>query len=153
MQIHESSPLDLASEEAERLPCMCTLLDMGADVNARDKNGELRASRVARRSKALHRSDHGLYHNQRDITRSSNSLWRAGHLQADLGHQLNCVSSDTLVQLASGWSRRVLRGAVWWVIFRRPHDSTFVSRARWGVAARRPDRNWGENSGNKKWWV
>ncbi|XP_014027322.1 ankyrin repeat and SOCS box protein 6 isoform X1 [Salmo salar] len=39
-RIHESSPLDLASEEAERLPCMRTLLDMGADVNARDKNGK-----------------------------------------------------------------------------------------------------------------
>ncbi|CAB1319694.1 unnamed protein product [Coregonus sp. 'balchen'] len=38
-RIHESSPLDLASEEAERLPCMRTLLDMGADMNARDKNG------------------------------------------------------------------------------------------------------------------
>ncbi|XP_045082969.1 ankyrin repeat and SOCS box protein 6-like isoform X2 [Coregonus clupeaformis] len=40
LQIHESSPLDLASEEAVRLPCMRTLLDIGADVNARDKNGK-----------------------------------------------------------------------------------------------------------------
>ncbi|KAK6306474.1 hypothetical protein J4Q44_G00233990 [Coregonus suidteri] len=39
-RIHESSPLDLASEEAVRLPCMRTLLDIGADVNARDKNGK-----------------------------------------------------------------------------------------------------------------
>uniref|UniRef100_UPI0037E71217 ankyrin repeat and SOCS box protein 6 n=1 Tax=Semicossyphus pulcher TaxID=241346 RepID=UPI0037E71217 len=36
-RIHESSPLDLASEESERLPCLLTLLDLGADVNARDK--------------------------------------------------------------------------------------------------------------------
>ncbi|KAL0979472.1 hypothetical protein UPYG_G00185510 [Umbra pygmaea] len=39
-RIHESSPLDLASEEAERVACMRTLLDMGADVNAKDKNGK-----------------------------------------------------------------------------------------------------------------
>ena len=31
--------MDLASEESERLPCLLTLLDMGADVNARDKHG------------------------------------------------------------------------------------------------------------------
>ena len=37
-------------------------------------------------------------------SRSSTSLWRAGHLQADLGHQLNSVSSDPLVRLASGLS-------------------------------------------------
>lgn len=37
-QIHESSPLDLASEESERLPCLLTLLDMGAYVNAGDKH-------------------------------------------------------------------------------------------------------------------
>lgn len=37
-QIHESSPLDLASEESERLPCLLTLLDMGARVNAEDKH-------------------------------------------------------------------------------------------------------------------
>uniref|UniRef100_A0A668ABP4 Ankyrin repeat and SOCS box containing 6 n=1 Tax=Myripristis murdjan TaxID=586833 RepID=A0A668ABP4_9TELE len=39
-RIHESSPLDLASEESERLPCLLALLDLGADVNARDKNGK-----------------------------------------------------------------------------------------------------------------
>uniref|UniRef100_A0AAY4BNV4 SOCS box domain-containing protein n=1 Tax=Denticeps clupeoides TaxID=299321 RepID=A0AAY4BNV4_9TELE len=39
-RIHESSPLDLASEEAERLPCLRTLLDLGADVNAKDRNGK-----------------------------------------------------------------------------------------------------------------
>ncbi|XP_041855643.1 ankyrin repeat and SOCS box protein 6 isoform X2 [Melanotaenia boesemani] len=39
-RIHESSPLDLASEESERLPCLLTLLDLGADVNARDKHGK-----------------------------------------------------------------------------------------------------------------
>ncbi|XP_062307854.1 ankyrin repeat and SOCS box protein 6 isoform X1 [Osmerus eperlanus] len=39
-RIHESSPLDLASEELERLACMHMLLDMGADVNARDRNGK-----------------------------------------------------------------------------------------------------------------
>lgn len=39
-RIHESSPLDLAGEESERLPCLLTLLDMGADVNARDKHGK-----------------------------------------------------------------------------------------------------------------
>ncbi|EDL93292.1 rCG45481, isoform CRA_b [Rattus norvegicus] len=38
-RIHESSPLDLASEEPERLPCLQRLLDLGADVNAADKNG------------------------------------------------------------------------------------------------------------------
>lgn len=31
--------MDLASEESERLPCLLTLLDMGADVNASDKHG------------------------------------------------------------------------------------------------------------------
>lgn len=31
--------MDLASEESERLPCLLSLLDMGADVNARDKHG------------------------------------------------------------------------------------------------------------------
>ncbi|XP_067270522.1 ankyrin repeat and SOCS box protein 6 isoform X1 [Pseudorasbora parva] len=39
-RIHESSPLDLASEEADRLPCLRVLLDLGADVNAKDKNGK-----------------------------------------------------------------------------------------------------------------
>ncbi|XP_061585890.1 ankyrin repeat and SOCS box protein 6 isoform X1 [Cololabis saira] len=39
-RIHESSPLDLASEESERLPCLLTLLDLGASVNARDKHGK-----------------------------------------------------------------------------------------------------------------
>ncbi|KAG9354602.1 hypothetical protein JZ751_001315 [Albula glossodonta] len=39
-RIHESSPLDLASEELERLPCLRMLLQLGADINARDKNGK-----------------------------------------------------------------------------------------------------------------
>ncbi|XP_038560371.1 ankyrin repeat and SOCS box protein 6 [Micropterus salmoides] len=39
-RIHESSPLDLASEESERLPCLLTLLELGADANARDKHGK-----------------------------------------------------------------------------------------------------------------
>ncbi|XP_072289729.1 ankyrin repeat and SOCS box protein 6 [Eucyclogobius newberryi] len=39
-RIHESSPLDLASEESERLSCLLTLLDLGADVNANDKYGK-----------------------------------------------------------------------------------------------------------------
>lgn len=39
LQIHESSPLDLASEEPERLPCLRRLLQLGANVNAADKNG------------------------------------------------------------------------------------------------------------------
>ncbi|XP_010144244.1 PREDICTED: ankyrin repeat and SOCS box protein 6 isoform X2 [Buceros rhinoceros silvestris] len=38
-RIHESSPLDLASEEPERLPCLQRLLQLGADVNAADKHG------------------------------------------------------------------------------------------------------------------
>lgn len=36
--------MDLASEESERLPCLLTLLDLGADVNARDKHGEFTLS-------------------------------------------------------------------------------------------------------------
>ncbi|XP_056320081.1 ankyrin repeat and SOCS box protein 6 isoform X2 [Danio aesculapii] len=39
-RIHESSPIDLASEEADKLPCLRVLLDFGADVNAKDKNGK-----------------------------------------------------------------------------------------------------------------
>nr|XP_057926764.1 ankyrin repeat and SOCS box protein 6 [Doryrhamphus excisus] len=39
-RIHESSPLDLASEESDRLPCLLTLLDLGAGVNAWDKRGK-----------------------------------------------------------------------------------------------------------------
>lgn len=39
-RIHESSPLDLACEESERLPCLLTLLDLGANVNASDKHGK-----------------------------------------------------------------------------------------------------------------
>ncbi|XP_062399460.1 ankyrin repeat and SOCS box protein 6 isoform X2 [Sardina pilchardus] len=39
-RIHESSPLDLACEDADRLPCLRTLLALGADVNAHDKNGK-----------------------------------------------------------------------------------------------------------------
>ncbi|XP_053551941.1 ankyrin repeat and SOCS box protein 6 isoform X2 [Bombina bombina] len=39
-RIHESSPLDLASEEPERVPCLQRLLELGADVNAADKNGK-----------------------------------------------------------------------------------------------------------------
>lgn len=45
-QIHESSPLDLASEEPERLPCLQRLLDLGADVNAADKNGRRDTERL-----------------------------------------------------------------------------------------------------------
>ena len=44
---------------------------------------------------------------------SSDSLWRAWHLQADIRSQLNGVSSDTLVHLASGLSGWVLRSVVW----------------------------------------
>ena len=40
---------------------------------------------------------------------SSDSLWRAGCLQADLGRQLNSVSFDTLVQLASGLSEQCVK--------------------------------------------
>ncbi|KAG7247256.1 hypothetical protein CRUP_018328, partial [Coryphaenoides rupestris] len=40
-RIHESSPLDLASEESDRLACMHVLLDLGAEVNAQDKVGAL----------------------------------------------------------------------------------------------------------------
>lgn len=32
--------MDLASEESERLTCLLTLLDLGADVNAMDKHGK-----------------------------------------------------------------------------------------------------------------
>ncbi|XP_028918455.1 ankyrin repeat and SOCS box protein 6 [Ornithorhynchus anatinus] len=39
-RIHESSPLDLAGEEPERLPCLRRLLELGADVNAADKHGK-----------------------------------------------------------------------------------------------------------------
>ncbi|XP_015678155.1 ankyrin repeat and SOCS box protein 6 [Protobothrops mucrosquamatus] len=39
-RIHESSPLDLASEELERLPCLRRLLELGADINAADKHGK-----------------------------------------------------------------------------------------------------------------
>ncbi|XP_037115291.1 ankyrin repeat and SOCS box protein 6 [Syngnathus acus] len=39
-RIHESSPLDLASEDSDRLPCLLALLDLGADVNAGDKRGK-----------------------------------------------------------------------------------------------------------------
>ncbi|XP_061459935.1 ankyrin repeat and SOCS box protein 6 isoform X2 [Rhineura floridana] len=39
-RIHESSPLDLASEEPERLPCLQRLLELGADINAADKHGK-----------------------------------------------------------------------------------------------------------------
>ncbi|XP_061672652.1 ankyrin repeat and SOCS box protein 6 [Syngnathoides biaculeatus] len=39
-RIHESSPLDLACEDLDRLPCLQALLDLGANVNARDKRGK-----------------------------------------------------------------------------------------------------------------
>jgi hypothetical protein len=39
-------------------------------------------------------------------SRSSDSLWRAGCLQADEGCQLDGVSSDTLLQLASGLTKQ-----------------------------------------------
>ncbi|XP_075416769.1 ankyrin repeat and SOCS box protein 6 isoform X1 [Tenrec ecaudatus] len=39
-RVHESSPLDLASEEPERLPCLQRLLDLGANVNSADKHGK-----------------------------------------------------------------------------------------------------------------
>ncbi|XP_057688913.1 ankyrin repeat and SOCS box protein 6 [Corythoichthys intestinalis] len=39
-RIHESSPLDLASEDLDRLPCLLALLDLGANVNACDKQGK-----------------------------------------------------------------------------------------------------------------
>ena len=48
----------------------------------------------------------------------SDSLWWARHLQADFICQLNS---------AFGLSGRVLRSAVWRVMFQRTHDSTFAS--------------------------
>ncbi|XP_078391201.1 ankyrin repeat and SOCS box protein 6 isoform X2 [Cetorhinus maximus] len=39
-RVHSSSPLDLASEEVERLPCLRRLLDLGADINGIDKTGK-----------------------------------------------------------------------------------------------------------------
>uniref|UniRef100_UPI00398E6BA6 ankyrin repeat and SOCS box protein 6 n=1 Tax=Pristiophorus japonicus TaxID=55135 RepID=UPI00398E6BA6 len=39
-RVHSSSPLDLASEEGERLPCLRRLLDLGADINGLDKTGK-----------------------------------------------------------------------------------------------------------------
>uniref|UniRef100_V9KR73 Ankyrin repeat and SOCS box protein 6-like protein n=1 Tax=Callorhinchus milii TaxID=7868 RepID=V9KR73_CALMI len=39
-RVHRSSPLDLASEEAERVPCLRRLLELGADVNCVDKTGK-----------------------------------------------------------------------------------------------------------------
>ncbi|MEQ2176698.1 Ankyrin repeat and SOCS box protein 6, partial [Goodea atripinnis] len=36
----DSSPLVLASKKSERLPCLITLLELGADVNAKDKHGK-----------------------------------------------------------------------------------------------------------------
>ena len=48
-------------------------------------------------------------------SRSSVSLWRSGLLQVDLGRQVNSVSSDKLVRLASWLSGQVLRSAVWHV--------------------------------------
>ncbi|XP_067868178.1 ankyrin repeat and SOCS box protein 6 [Heterodontus francisci] len=39
-RVHNSSPLDLASEEVERLPCLQQLLDLGADINGVDKTGK-----------------------------------------------------------------------------------------------------------------
>jgi hypothetical protein len=63
-------------------------------------------------------------------------------LVTDSGHQLKGVFCNTLVQLASRLSGRVLRSTVWQVM------STFASRAHWGVAAMRQDRNWGEKGVN-----
>ena len=40
---------------------------------------------------------------------SSKSLWRAGHLQAESGRQLDGVSSDTLVRLASRLSEQCVK--------------------------------------------
>jgi hypothetical protein len=77
---------------------------------------------------------------------SNDSLWRSGRLQADLSSQVNSVSSDTLVRLASEISGRVLRSVVWRVMFRGMHDLTFIFRAHWGVAAMRQDRNLGDLS-------
>ena len=53
-------------------------------------------------------------------SRASDSLWRAGGLQADFGRQLNGVSSLSLIGAAG------FRGVVWRVMFRRTHDSTFA---------------------------
>jgi hypothetical protein len=77
-----------------------------------------------------------------DSPRSSDSLWRAGRLLADLGRQLNGVSSDTLVRLASGLSWQVLRSAVWRVMFQRTHDSTFASPGPVGELQRGLSQNW-----------
>ena len=74
-------------------------------------------------------------------------------MHADLCHQLYGVSFDTLVQLASGLSGRVLRSSVWQVMFRRTHDSTFASPNP--VGELRQDRNeitiGYHEIGEKKW--
>ena len=76
---------------------------------------------------------------------SSDSLWRAGHLQADFCHQLDGVSSDTLVRLASGLSEQCVKNQ-WGLAgscFRgRMALDLRLSRVRRGVAAMRQDFNY-----------
>ena len=116
------------------------------------------ASRVAQRSKAMHRSARGFTTDPGSFTGCITTCrdresHRAAHraLATPCGGpgtcRLNSVYSDTLLWLASRLSRRVLKSMVWRVMFRRTHDSTFASRAHWGVAAMRQNRNWGEKGG------
>ena len=72
-------------------------------------------------------------------SRSSDSLWQAGCLQADFSRQLYAVSSDTLVRLASGLSEQCVKKQCWQG---RASEDACLSRVRTGVAVMGQDCNY-----------
>ena len=69
---------------------------------------------------------------------SSDSLWRAGRLQADFVRQLDGASSDTLVRVASGLSEQCFKkqcGLAGWCFGGHIALNRRLSRVRRGVAA------------------
>ncbi|MEX5606363.1 hypothetical protein, partial [Pseudomonas syringae] len=74
-------------------------------------------------------------------------LWQARHLQADLSHQVNGVSSDTLVRLAGVVSRS---SAAWLgCVSEDARLSTFTSVQELQRCDKTVTTNWGGKRGNK----
>jgi hypothetical protein len=78
-------------------------------------------------------------------SRYTDSLWQAGRLQADFGFQLDGVSSDTLVRLASGLSEKCIKKQCGLAVLRFGGEMALylhLSQVSRGIAAMNQDCNY-----------